>query len=105
MNHWLNYTFETAALAIFLVTVTIALGYAASHPHGYRPTTTTQNHTGPMPGNRLRSIAANRRNVYEALKGRMGKARAAKIANAGTTHAKRSLMSRKAARTRKRRGR
>jgi hypothetical protein len=57
-----------------------------------------------MPGNRLRSIAANRRNVYEALKGRMGKTRAAKIANAGKTHEQRSLMSRKAARTRKRRG-
>jgi hypothetical protein len=37
MNHWLNYTFEVAALAIFLVTVTIALGYAASHPNGHRP--------------------------------------------------------------------
>jgi hypothetical protein len=107
MNHWLNYTFEVAALAIFLVTVTIALGYAASHPHGYRPhdDQPDQDHTGPMPGNRLRSIAANRRNVYEALKGRMGKARAAKIANAGKTHEQRSAMSRKAARTRKRRGR
>jgi hypothetical protein len=57
-----------------------------------------------MPGNRLRTIAANRRNVYEALKGRMGKTRAAKIANAGKTHQARSRMAKAGARTRKRRG-
>lgn len=57
-----------------------------------------------MPGNRLRSIAAGRRDVYEALKGRMGKTRAAKIANAGKTKTGRSTMAKKAARTRKARG-
>jgi hypothetical protein len=58
-----------------------------------------------VPGNRLRSIIAGRRDVYERLKGRYGKTRAAKIANAGRTHAQRSRMARKAARTRKARGR
>jgi hypothetical protein len=58
-----------------------------------------------MPGNRLRSITPGRRDVYEALKGRYGKTRAAKIANAGKSAAGRSRMGRKAARTRKRRGR
>ena len=58
-----------------------------------------------MPGNRLASITPGRRDVYEKLKGRYGKTRAAKIANAGKTHAGRSKMARKAARTRKRRGR
>jgi hypothetical protein len=57
-----------------------------------------------MPGNRLRSIAAGRRDVYEALKGKLGKTRAAKIANAGKTSSGRKAMARKAARTRKRRG-
>jgi hypothetical protein len=57
-----------------------------------------------MPGNRLRSIAANRRTVYEKLKGRLGKRSAARIANAGKTSAGRSRMARKAARTRKRHG-
>ncbi len=57
-----------------------------------------------MPGNRLNSIAANRRHVYEKLKTRLGTRSAARIANAGKTRAGRSLMSRKAARTRKARG-
>jgi hypothetical protein len=105
MNHWLNYTFEVAALAIFLVTVTIALGYAASHPHGYRAHDDDQDHTGPMPGRTHGGhITPGRTNVYEALKARMGKARAAKIANAGKTHTERSRMAKKAARTRKKRG-
>jgi hypothetical protein len=55
-------------------------------------------------GGRIRGIVAGRRDVYEALKGRMGKTRAAKIANAGKTHADRSRMAKKAARTRKQRG-
>ena len=57
-----------------------------------------------MPGGRLRSIAKNRRKVYEALKGRLGKTRAAQIANAGRTAASRKRMARKGARTRKRLG-
>jgi hypothetical protein len=55
-------------------------------------------------GGRIRGIVAGRGRVYEALKGRMGKTRAAKIANAGKTHADRSRMAKKAARTRKQRG-
>jgi hypothetical protein len=55
-----------------------------------------------MPGNRMRSIAANRRRVYEALKTKVGKTRAAKIANAGKTQAGRSTEAKKAARTRTR---
>jgi hypothetical protein len=108
MNNWVSYTFDTAALAVFFVTVAIALGYAASHPHGYRPhdDDPDQAHTGPMPGRTHGGhITPGRTNVYEALKNRMGKARAAKIANAGKTHTERSRMAKKAARTRKRRGR
>ena len=55
-----------------------------------------------MPG-KIRGIVAGRGRVYERLKGKLGKTRAAKIANAGKTRAGRSRMSRKAARTRKRR--
>jgi hypothetical protein len=55
-----------------------------------------------MPG-KIRGIVAGRGRVYERLKGKYGKTRAAKIANAGKTHKARSAMSRKAARTRKRR--
>jgi hypothetical protein len=57
-----------------------------------------------MPGNRLKSIAANRRHVYEKLKGKLGKRSAARISNAGKTRNGRSQMARKAARTRKARG-
>lgn len=55
-----------------------------------------------MPGKKIGSI--KRRGVYEALR-RQGysKTKAAKISNAGTSHAKRSKMAKKAARTRKRR--
>lgn len=51
------------------------------------------------------AIAKGRRDVYDALR-RHGhtKKSAAKIANAGTTHAKRSRMAKKGARTRKRHG-
>ncbi|MEV4908721.1 hypothetical protein AB0N46_29260 [Streptomyces albidoflavus] len=55
-------------------------------------------------GGRIRGIVAGRGRVYEALKGRLGKTRAAKIANAGKMHADRSRMAKKAARTRKARG-
>lgn len=55
-------------------------------------------------GGRIRGIVAGRRDVYERLKLTMGKTRAAKIANAGKTHADRSRMARKAARTRKAKG-
>ncbi|RZF06021.1 hypothetical protein [Streptomyces albidoflavus] len=55
-------------------------------------------------GGRIRGIVAGWGRVYEALKGRLGKTRAAKIANAGKTHADRSRMAKKAARTRKARG-
>lgn len=53
-----------------------------------------------MPRGKLKSIAKNRRAVYERLKSRLGKTRAARIANAGRTRAARKAMSRKAARTR-----
>lgn len=53
-----------------------------------------------MPGKKMSSIKRPR--VYEALKRQgMSKTKAAKISNAGTTHAKRSAMAKKAARTRK----
>jgi hypothetical protein len=59
-----------------------------------------------VPGRRLRSITPGRRDVYESLKAKgMSKKKAARIANAGKTSAGRSKMARKAARTRKRRGR
>lgn len=52
------------------------------------------------------AIARGRRDVYDALLRRgASKTKAARIANAGTTHAARSRMSKKAARTRKARGR
>ena len=54
-----------------------------------------------MPGKRLKTIAANRRKAYEAMKGTMPKTMAARIANAGKTKAGRSAMARKAARTRR----
>ena len=57
-----------------------------------------------MPGRKYASIKRPR--VYEALKRRgYSKTKAAKISNAGTSRAARSRMARKAARTRKRRGR
>ena len=50
-------------------------------------------------------IAPERKDVYDKLKKRYGKRRAAQIANAGTTHAKRSAMARRGAATRRRRAR
>jgi hypothetical protein len=51
-------------------------------------------------------VYKSRHNVYRALRRQgMTKTKAAKISNAGRTHAQRSAMSRKAARTRRRRGR
>lgn len=58
----------------------------------------------PKGSRHVRGITPSRVNVYEALKPRLGKTRAAKIANAGKTKAGRSAMARKAARTRARRG-
>ncbi|MFJ4418277.1 MULTISPECIES: hypothetical protein [unclassified Streptomyces] len=55
-------------------------------------------------GGPIRGITAGRESVYQRLKVRLGKTRAAKIANAGKTHADRVRMARKAARTRKARG-
>lgn len=55
-------------------------------------------------GGRIRGIVASRVKVYEALKPKMGKTKAAKIANAGKTHQDRVRMAKKAARTRKMRG-
>lgn len=57
-------------------------------------------------GKRSGYIAPGRKPVYRALR-RDGasKKKAARIANAGTTRAKRSAMARRAARTRKRRRR
>lgn len=58
-----------------------------------------------MPGSR-HGPSIKRPKVYEALRRRgMSKTKAAKISNAGTSRAKRSRMAKKAARTRKRRGR
>lgn len=56
-------------------------------------------------GGRWGYVSKNRQDVYKALR-RKGftKKKAAKIANAGITHAERSRMAKKAARTRKRRG-
>lgn len=56
-------------------------------------------------GKRKGYIAPGRRDVYDALRASgHTKKSAARIANAGTTHSKRSEMARKAARTRKARG-
>lgn len=56
-----------------------------------------------MPGKKYRSIKRPR--VYERLKAKgYSKRKAARISNAGRTHAARSRMARKAARTRRRHG-
>jgi hypothetical protein len=55
-------------------------------------------------GGTIKSIKSSRRKAYYAMRGKLGKTMAAKIANYGTTFAKRSAMAKKAARTRKRRG-
>lgn len=53
-----------------------------------------------------RGITPSRVHVYERLRGKgMSKKKAARIANAGKTKSGRSSMAKKAARTRKRRGR
>lgn len=57
-------------------------------------------------GKRKGYIRPGGRKQYDGLRARgMSKKKAARITNAGPTHAKRSSMARKAARTRKRRGR
>lgn len=57
-------------------------------------------------GGKYGFVYRNRHNVYRALRRKgMSKSKAARISNAGRTHAQRSAMSRKAARTRRRRGR
>lgn len=58
-----------------------------------------------MPGKKMRGITPGRVSVYERLKTRMSKRKAARIANAGKTKAGRSRMAKKAARARARRGR
>jgi hypothetical protein len=56
-------------------------------------------------GGRWGFVYASRQKVYRALRKQgMGKSRAAQVANEGRTHAGRSLMARKAARTRQSRG-
>lgn len=58
-----------------------------------------------MPGKKLKSITKGRRKAYEGLrKAGMSKQSAARIANAGKSKKGRSAMSKKAGRTRKRRG-
>lgn len=53
-------------------------------------------------GGRKGYVAPGRHRVYKALRRKgMSKKKAAKIANAGVTHAQRSRMARKAARTRR----
>lgn len=56
-------------------------------------------------GGKFGFVYKNRQAVYRALR-RHGKSKkeAAQIANAGHTHVQRSIMARKAARTRKRKG-
>lgn len=56
-------------------------------------------------GGRHHTIWNNREHVYRKLKKKYGAAKAARIANAGKTKAARKRMGKKAARTRKRRGR
>lgn len=58
-----------------------------------------------MPGRKHGNIPRSRSRAYEAIKKRLGKTRAAKIAWAGVTRAARSRMAKRAARTRKRSGR
>lgn len=51
-------------------------------------------------------VYATRQRVYKALRRKgMSKRRAAEVSNAGRTHAQRSLMARKASKTRQARGR
>jgi hypothetical protein len=53
-------------------------------------------------GGRKGYVTPGRHNVYRALRRKgMSKSKAAKVANAGKTHAQRSRMARKAARTRR----
>lgn len=57
-------------------------------------------------GGKYGFVYRNRHNAYRGLRRHgMSKTRAAMIANAGHTHAQRSAMARKAARTRKAKGR
>jgi len=57
-------------------------------------------------GGRKGYVKKSRQRAYKALRRKgMTKSKAARIANAGDTHAKRSRMARKAARTRRSRGR
>lgn len=59
-----------------------------------------------MPRGKSPGPSILRPKVYERLRQKgMSKSMAAKISNAGTTHKKRSQMARKAAKTRKKRGR
>lgn len=56
-------------------------------------------------GGRFGFVYTSRQRVYKALRRKgASKSKAARISNAGRTRAQRSRMSRKAARTRKRRG-
>lgn len=59
----------------------------------------------PVTGGRTRTVWNNREKAYRALKKKMPKGLAAAIANAGHTKAGRKAMAKKAAATRKRRGR
>ena len=58
-------------------------------------------------GGRYGFVYRTRHRAYRGMrrKGKMTKSKAARISNAGLTHAQRSRMARKAARTRSRRGR
>lgn len=53
-------------------------------------------------GGKFGFVYKSRQNVYRKLVGKYGKTIAAKIANAGRTHAGRSRMAKKAARSRRR---
>jgi len=57
-------------------------------------------------GGRYGFVYRSRQDTYRALRQKgASKSKAARISNAGRTHAQRSLMSRKAAKTRRARGR
>lgn len=57
-------------------------------------------------GGRKGYVAPNRHRAYKALRRKgMSKKSAARVSNAGVTHAQRSRMARKAARTRRAKGR
>jgi hypothetical protein len=64
----------------------------------------TSKYGKPVTGGRHHTIWNTREKAFDAMSKKMPVGKAARIANAGKTHAARSRMAKKAARTRKRRG-